>query len=333
MSAQDAIILAGEKEGCIQIEGTHKAFLPLQGKPLIHWVVSALDRCRAIRSMTIVGPVEKFAAALQGVRTEKPVRFLQQGENIFDNLWRGALSTFPEYRHGMTADDLRHSPQADKPVTIITCDVPLLEPVEVDHFLDTAPLDRGDIVFGVTRQEILAPFEPQEGKPGIAYIYFCVREGLIRHSNIMTMRPLKLSRLMEKQIPLIYRFRYQRYFRNVIPLMVEFLRFYRAPQAIYYFLLLQAAKNFNRHGWLGARDRVRRSLPLPQLERQFSNVIQTRFVAHETLGPGPTLDVDDEDSYRAFVENFDEWKALQREQIQAALRSAGPAGGTLPARS
>ena len=321
MSTQDAIILAGEGEGCIQIEGTHKAFLPLHGKPLLQWVVAALDQSRAIRSMTLVGPAEKMAAALKGVRVDKPLRFLPQGGNIFDNLWRGSLSTFPGYQAGMIADDFKQSPEADKAVAVITCDVPLLEPVEVDHFLDTAPLERADIVFGATRQEILAPFEPREGRPGISYVYFCLRECLIRHSNIFTWRPLKLSRLLEKQIPLIYRFRYQRYFRNVIPLLVEFLRFYPALPAIYFFALLQLAKYFHGIGRLEARDWIRRSLPLSRVEQQFSNVIQTRFVVHETIGPGPTLDVDDEDCYRAFVERFDDWKALQKLQIEAALRS------------
>jgi molybdopterin-guanine dinucleotide biosynthesis protein A len=317
----DAVILAGEKEGAIPVLGKNKALIPFRGRPLIGWVIQALNEAQTIASITVVGPQEKLAAELSGLALNKPLAFLEQGQNIFENIWRGALSTFPEYRPGITAKELSASPSADKAVAVLTCDMPLLEAVEVDHFIRAAPLDRADIVLGVTREEMLLPFRRQGPDPGISFICACLRDRVIRHSNIFCYRPLKLAYIMETYIPIIYRLRYQRRLRNIIAAAEEVIRYGLSPSGQALFFLTEAASWCHNHGWTRLRQVFRRPLSLEWVEKTASKVFRTPFAFHETIGPGPTLDVDDEESLQVFSAMADRWKAIQLEQIRKSLEN------------
>lgn len=315
----DAIILAGEKEGSIPVMGKNKALLSFRGKPLIGWVIDAVDRAETINSITVVGPRNKLEAELAGHKTEKPLNFLEQGRNIFENIWEGAVSTFPEYRPGIASEELKGSSQADKAVVLLTCDMPMLEPLEIDRFASASPLDRADFVCGVTRHEMLEPYEPRGETPGIKFIYFCLRDRLVRHSNIFCMRPLKLAHVVEDFLPRVYNLRYQRHLRKVLSATVQFLWFFAArPGPLALFFLLESASYCHNHNLHRLREILRRPIELEWAERITSEIFETKVATHETIGPGPTLDVDDEESYNAFAAMYDQWKEMQLEQLKSA---------------
>lgn len=314
----DAIILAGGKEGSIPIQGQNKAFLPFRGRPLVGWVVAALERAETIRSITMVGPCEKSRSELAELKLTKPFHLLEQGGNIFENMWHGALSTFPGYHEGITASELQASPEADQAVVALTCDMPMLEPAEIDHFVNHLPLERADLVFGVTREEILRPFAPHGDDPGIGFIYFCAREFLVRHANIFCFRPLKLAHILETIIPNTYRLRYQRNWRNVLTAARDSITFSMPWGTLPLFFTLQFARFCHAHGLFALRDFVRKPLRAAMLENHVSKMLQTRFAYLETIGPGLTLDIDDEASYLAFLKMIDQWKPIQLEQIRRA---------------
>ena len=319
-------MLAGEKRGSIPVLGKNKAFLPFGDQPLVGLVVAALDRAETIGSITVVGPCDRLTAELGRLKTVKPIRLLEQGRNIFDNIIQGALSTFAEYRPGMGLADFRSLPAADKDkaAVMLTSDMPLIDPREVDHFLSTAPLDRADIIYGWTSHETLAPYEPAEGKPGIKFIYGCTSRHLMRHSNIAIYRPLRIAPVMEEFVQIIYSLRYQRYLTNVVKALIQLLRQASHPKYSYLFLLLEGASFCHNHGFLRLRDLIRQRIELPWAEAIISDLFQTRFATHQTIGPGLTLDVDDEDSYRVFLARIEEWKEIQKKQIETALQGEKP---------
>jgi CTP:molybdopterin cytidylyltransferase MocA len=317
MNALDAIILAGEKEGSIPVRGENKAFLPIKDKPLIGWVIDAIDRAESVRSITVVGPKAKLESRLSGLNTRKPLLFLEQGGNIFENMWNGALSSFSGYRAEAPIEELRTSAEADKAVVALTCDMPLIEPVEVDRFITTAPLDRADLVFGVTREDMLKPYEPAGDDPGIKFICVCMRDIIFRHANIFIFRPLKLAQVMDKYVPIVYNLRYQRRFQNIMAATGMVFRFACSPLKLYLFFLIESASWCHNHGHLRLRQILRRPTELRWSENIASTIFQTRVAIHETIGPGLTLDVDDEPSYQAFITMFDRWKEIQKRQIEA----------------
>lgn len=316
MKSMDAIVLAGEKEGSIPVMGVNKAFLPFQDCPLIGWVIKALDGAESVSSITVVGPRDRLESELGRHPVGKPIKVLDQGRNIFENIWEGALSTFPGYEPGAPASQFESTPLADKTVVALTCDMPLLEPAEVEHFVTTAPLDKADFVFGVTRHEVLEPYEPHDGEPGIKFIYVCFRDRLYRHANVFSFRPLKIAHAMETFIPIIYRVRYQRHLKNVFAAARETIRYAFSPGPLTLFFFLQAASYCHNHGHHRLRQIFRQPLGLEWSERQTSKAVRTKFKSHETIGPGTTLDVDDDDSYRAFIAMADKWKKIQLAQIE-----------------
>ncbi len=316
MKTLDAIILAGEKEDAISVKGQNKALLPFRGKLLIEWVIDALDRSETISSMTVVGPESKLGPVIENIQTKKPLKLVSQGENIFENIWTGGLSTFPGYRPGITGDELRAAGHEDKAVFIITSDIPLIEPAEIDHYIKKAPLDEYDIVHGFTSKKELDPFLPRDGKPGITFYYYCTREDILRHSNITIMKPLKFAHILEHMIPLIYKLRYQRHLKNVIAAIRETIKLSPTPYTLFLCIVMPTLMFLDHYGFHLARDVLRGIIKRKSATEHASKLFKTRFVAQRTIGPGPTLDVDDEQSYKAFMEMWDEWKKIQRKQIK-----------------
>jgi len=304
-----AVVLAGEREGSIPVMGRNKALLTFRGRPLVAWVAEALDRAQRIDSITIVGPRAELAAEMSPFSFSKPVQFVDQGSNIFENMWQGARAA-----RGGGEEDFPD----DWPVLELTCDVPLLKSREVDHFVATAPLDRADLVFGVTRRELLAPYEPGNGQPGIKFNYICLNDYALRHANLFCFRPARLAFLMQVYVPLVYRLRYQRRLGNVWEACKAACRLSLTVRALYAFWRFQAASYCYNHDLPRLCRLLRWRLELGWAEEVAGAAIQTRFAVHETIGPGTTLDVDDDPSYHTFLAMYDRWEELQRRQLDQA---------------
>ena len=247
--------------------GTNKAFLRLRGKPLLSYVISALDRASEIRSIHIAGPANKLRELLSEFKYDKPVSYIEQGETVFKNLWYGALHTYPEYERGKDYRELRNSPEAAKYVLAITSDTPLLEPSEVNHFIKDAPMDKFDFVFGITRKEVLLPFAPKGNDPGINFAYFVMKDIIFRQANFFQFRPLKLGYVMDDFIPLIYSIRYQKELSNIIKAMSAIIKAGAGLKALYYFILLQVGRSSDMKGRKWLRDFVRKGITLPKIPR------------------------------------------------------------------
>ncbi|MFO8055930.1 MAG: NTP transferase domain-containing protein [bacterium] len=323
MRTLDAIVLAGDSEAAVPVLGDNKAFLLYKEKPLVTWVVEALERSETVSSITVIGPGSRLEKSLTGYSSAKPLHVREQGRDIFENIYYGALSTFPAYREGATEEELKSSPESDKAVFALTSDLPLIEPFEIDHFISTAPLDSANIVYGFTREDLLEPFTPHGVAPGEWWMYYCFKEYIARHSNIFCFRPLHLGAVTGKYVPIIYNLRYQRHFRNVVSGLFAISRYVLTPGNLFYYFLLQIAKTSHRRGWHRLRDMIRPYVPVAVVEKRISRLFQTSGRILETIGPGPTLDVDDELSYREIQERGHEWKKLQLELLEKERAAAG----------
>ena len=61
----DAIILAGDRKGSRGIAGTSKLLLEIAGKPLLMYVIEALDKVERVRRIVIIGPSDPIRDIVQ----------------------------------------------------------------------------------------------------------------------------------------------------------------------------------------------------------------------------------------------------------------------------
>ncbi len=84
----DAIVLAGtHRDSKRSIKGQNKAFLNIDGRPLLRHVVDALLGAQSVAGIFVVGPVEQMSKALQSVPAE--VHLVQQEGNMLANCRAG----------------------------------------------------------------------------------------------------------------------------------------------------------------------------------------------------------------------------------------------------
>jgi len=314
--AVDAVVLAGDRSAARLVYGTNKAFLRLRDKPLLSYVVSALDRSEQVRSINIVGPCEKLRELLSEFKYNKPLAYIEQGENVFQNIWYGSLHTFPKYVRGSDYRELKDSPEAEKTVFISTCDIPLIEPAEIDHYIINAPMTEYDFCIGITRRELLLPFAPQGGEPGIAFACFVAKEMIFRQSNIIMARPLRLGYVLDELVPLIYKLRYQKEWKNIVKAFYALIGVGAGMNAFYYYVMFQLSMSLDMRNLKRLRDLIRRGVTIPGVLACARPILQTRFGVFETLGPGPTIDTDNEVDLAAAEKMYERWKEIQLQMLK-----------------
>ncbi len=302
----DAILVAGEGKNSGQVYQRHKAFLPIEGKYVISYVIEALQGAESVRSITIVGPREEILKHMNedGINpvSPKPIHVLEQKQNLYENVWYGFLHTLPE---AVPENELEGSAYRDRAVLVVPCDSPLMTSHEIDYFIQNCDLENYDLILGVTPEESLEQFYPGQGKPGIRMTYLNVKERCYRINNLHLVRPIKIGN--RHYINQMYQYRYQRNIKNVILFGLEIIGKDRNKRYRYYIGLLLGML----FSWLNIKPLVRyfRSwVPKRELEACLSSIMKTRFVGLESPLPGSTLDIDNARDYEAIKCRFKEWR-------------------------
>ena len=141
----DVVILAG---GVIDSEDPlfpflpadlpkNKAFITLNGKPILQWVLEALESSSRIDNIILVGQSEQ-----SGFTSSKPMYHLPDTGSMIENIISGVT----------------YSSQLDSSSThtlIASGDIPLVEPQMVDWVIETAEKDLVDMSYYVITQEVM----------------------------------------------------------------------------------------------------------------------------------------------------------------------------------
>ena len=307
----DALLVAGEGKDSYKVYHQHKAFLPIEGKCVISYVIEALQGAESVRSITITGPREALLKHLDedGIDriNPKPIHVLEQKRNLYENVWHSFLHTLPE---GIPENELENSPYRDRAVLVVPCDSPLITSHEIDYFIQNSDLDNYDLLSGLTPEESLRPFYPDPEKPGVKMAYLHLKEQRYRINNLHLVKPIRIGR--RHYVQQMYQYRYQRNFKNVILFGWEIIGKDKKSRYRYYIGLLLGLF----FSWLNIKPLVRffRSwVPKQGLEECISNIMDTRFMGLESPLPGATLDIDNDHDYEAIKFRFKDWRAyLQR---------------------
>jgi MobA-like NTP transferase protein len=306
----DVIITAGDRYASRPVLGENKAFLPIAGVPVLHYVLSAVERARCTARIFVVGNKARLEELLSvpntPIRGTRPLVLLEQGETLYDNVWTAFLHTLPDYTPGADWHPYIETAAVDKAVLVMPGDIPLATPFEIDEFVDGCDLAMYDYCLGLTSATTLRAYYPQPHRLGIEMAYFTMRDIQARHNNLHLVKPFRLGN--RHYIQKMYNLRYQREWRNMVQLGLELCRTRDFTlRIVWAFLRLHIARLVIKYGW----QRVFLFRPffveLPMVASLLSQLLRTRFTTVMTHYGGCTLDVDNAEHYDAICANFDRW--------------------------
>jgi len=303
----DAILLAGEGESSYKVYHQHKAFLEINGKCIINYVIEALQQVESIKDIYIVGSKSKLEQTLNESEVDfhypKIIHLVEQQANLYENIFHTFLKTIPNGEDSLVAD-LEVSQHRDKAVLIVPCDSPLLTPHEVEYFISHSDTNDYDHILGLIPEEALKKFYPTGNLPGIKMAYLHLRENNYRINNLHLVKPLRIAN--RKYVQKMYQYRYQRDFKKIILFGRNLLgkvklKYYRC------YMGLQLCQFFSSIGWKFPVKYFKKWTAKQDMENCISSLLNTRFKGLEVPYPGAALDIDRDSDYEAIKIRYDEW--------------------------
>ena len=312
----DVIITAGDRHASRPVSGESKAFLPIAGVPLFHYVLSAVEQARCTARIFVVGDKARLehslATAPTPFRGTRPLVLLEQGNTLYDNVWNAFLHTLPDYTPGMDWRVYTETAAVDKAILVLSGDMPLATPFEIDEFVDACDLTRYDYCLGLSTEATLRAYYPQAGFPGIRMAYFVLRDRCVRQNNLHLVKPFRFGN--RAYIQTMYDLRYQREWRNMARLYLELWQRRDAScRMIWAYLCLHIARVIAKCGWQRVPLFRPFFLELPMIASLMSQLLRTRLTTIITHYGGCALDVDNAEQYAAIQRNFERWLAYQHD--------------------
>jgi len=148
----DVVLLAGgrvspEDPLNAECQDGFRSLVDIHGKPMVQWVIDALDACETIRNIFIIGLPEGY-----GLKASKPIHFLPDEGNLFDNIRAGAMHA------------ARIHPSQSK-VMIASSDIPAIRAEAVDWLADQVAEDPTALLYYcVIPQSVMDSRFPESGR-------------------------------------------------------------------------------------------------------------------------------------------------------------------------
>ena len=138
----DAIVVAGgiplpEDPLYLYSEGRPKALIDVAGKPMVQWVVDALDTATKVDNVVIVG-----LPAKSRMRSSKPAFYVQGEGQILANIAAGVEKI------------VAVSPQAEYAL-IVAADIPALTGEMIDWLVNQVEGTSADVCYGVVPRQVM----------------------------------------------------------------------------------------------------------------------------------------------------------------------------------
>ncbi|MCH8906556.1 MAG: NTP transferase domain-containing protein, partial [Candidatus Heimdallarchaeota archaeon] len=147
------IILLLEKAGV-----SSKSLIPLNSRPMIHYVLDALTESKRVESVTIFGLTEEEL----NYKMNKPIEYLEAGVSLFDTTMKACKYFLekenpPEY------------------ILNVSADLPLITGEMIDRLIDNVNLDgKIGLFYNIVRKsDRIRPF------PNVKKVAFKLRSGAI----------------------------------------------------------------------------------------------------------------------------------------------------------
>lgn len=159
----DAVVLAGAPNtGQLQEVSDEKweATIPIHGKPMVNYVIEALQNSKKVENLIVVGPLE--------IRDSLPshVTLVPAGADLTENIFIG-----------LNALDKKNL------ILYVTADIPFINPESIDDFVERCAELEADIYYPVISKEA-----NQQVYPETVRTYFRLKEGTFTGGNVILAR-------------------------------------------------------------------------------------------------------------------------------------------------
>ena len=147
----DAIVIAGgipkpEDPLYEYTKGENKALLEIGGKPMIQWVLDALEGASKVKQYVIIGLPEGSS-----VNGKKIAAFIPNQDDLMENVRAGVLKV------------LEINPEAQH-VLIVSSDIPTIKPEMIDWLVDKVNESDHDIYYNVITREVMEARFPNSNR-------------------------------------------------------------------------------------------------------------------------------------------------------------------------
>ena len=268
-------------------------------------MVDALLDAEGIGQIFVVGPAEELLEELAGHSPK--VKVIAQRGKMLTNLWAGIEASEDCHRHDSVI------PVGDRPLLIISCDLPLVTGRSIDDFVsrcareDNASEKPYAMLAGVVDEPGVTPFHPSPGKLGIERPFVELEFGRLRLANIYIGRPRHLSHQEILQTGFSYRKAVD--WRNVVALTFNFFKseggWHAARLSMRVQLTLMLSKKKGR--WY---KRLKKGNTRERVEKSIGDTLGGSIKIVISPFGGLSLDVDDEEDYRILSECYEDWAAI-----------------------
>lgn len=159
----DAVVLAGGDGAVIDPSCRFKGLLAVAGRPMVEWVVDALNASETVDGIAVVVP----SAVHFDSWVDRAPRIVVSDESFIDNILAG-MSVFA----------------GDRPVLLVTGDVPALTPEAIDDFVGRSIETGADVTYPLIREADL-----QAQFPGSQRTFVRIADGKVTGGNLMLVNP------------------------------------------------------------------------------------------------------------------------------------------------
>jgi len=167
-----AIVLAGApnsgKLSEISAEA-HEALIPLEGRPLVDWVVEALAASSTVEEIIVVGPKDELSKRL-GANWPHEGKLIQATDSLLGNMQLGGQAAEEEH------------------LLVVTADIPLLRPQTVDKFMARSLETGASICYPIVSEEDTISMFPHGKRTFIK-----LKDGTFTGGNIIYMERENLA--------------------------------------------------------------------------------------------------------------------------------------------
>jgi len=154
----------------------NKAFLDINGRPMIEYVLDAMGNSSYVDKIILIGPYEEL-----GRFSSKVDRIIEDSGSLMGNI-RAGVRSLPE----------------DTLAVISTADIPLITSQIVDDFIERSIEKKAEICYPIIKKEYF-----EEKYPGMKRTYVRIKEGVYVGGNMMLINTSlidKFADIVEKTI-------------------------------------------------------------------------------------------------------------------------------------